>query len=324
MRLVTYTFRGTTRLGALAGDAEVVDLNRACALHRAERGERRARALADFLVPPDMAAFLQAGDPALDAARAALAHVQDHVRAAREAAIASGLLFPTDEPGFRLEAPVPRPGKVLAVGVNYKDHAEEAKIPLPERPIIFTKVSSCVIGTGAPIHRPRVSTKLDFEGELCVVIGKHARHVAAADADGCVAGYMIGNDVSVRDWQFHSPTWVMGKSFDTHGPTGPWLVTRDEVPEPGRLQLRTWVNGVLKQDASTGAMIFGVGALVEYVSQAFTLEPGDVIFTGTPAGVGSTRSPREWLKAGDVVRVEITGLGVLENLVADEPAGRPG
>jgi len=185
-------------------------------------------------------------------------------------------------------------------------------------------VSSCVIGTGAPIHRPRVSTKLDFEGELCVVIGKHARHVAAAEADGCVAGYMIGNDVSVRDWQFHSPTWVMGKSFDTHGPTGPWLVTRDEVPEPGRLQLRTWVNGVLKQDASTGAMIFGVGALVEYVSQAFTLEPGDVIFTGTPAGVGSTRSPREWLKAGDVVRVEITGLGVLENLVADEPAGRPG
>ncbi|TMA77523.1 MAG: fumarylacetoacetate hydrolase family protein [Deltaproteobacteria bacterium] len=305
MRLVTYTFRGTTRLGALAGDAEVVDLNRACALHRAERGERRARALADFLVPPDMTAFLQAGDPALDAARAALAHVQDHVRAAREAAIASGLLFPTDDPGFRLEAPVPRPGKVLAVGVNYKDHAEEAKIPLPERPIIFTKVSSCVIGTGAPIHRPRVSTKLDFEGELCVVIGKHARHVAAAEADGCVAGYMIGNDVSVRDWQFHSPTWVMGKSFDTHGPTGPWLV-------------------VLKQDASTGAMIFGVGALVEYVSQAFTLEPGDVIFTGTPAGVGSTRSPREWLKPGDAVRVEITGLGVLENLVADEPAGRPG
>src|SRR5947199_57994 len=242
MRLVTYTFRGTTRLGALVGDAEVVDLNRACALHRAERGERRARALADFLVPPDMPAFLQAGDPAMDAARAALAHVREHL-----------------------------------------------------------------------------GTQLDFEGELCVVIGKHARHVAAADADTCVAGYMVGNDVSVRDWQFHSPTWVMGKSFDTHGPTGPWLVTRDEVPDPASLRLQTWVNGVLKQDASTGAMIFGVGPLVEYVSQAFTLEPGDVIFTGTPAGVGSTRSPREWLKAGDVVRVEITGLGVLENRVVDEP-----
>jgi 2-keto-4-pentenoate hydratase/2-oxohepta-3-ene-1,7-dioic acid hydratase in catechol pathway len=319
MRLVTYTSRGTTRLGALAGDAGVVDLNRACALHRAERGERRARALADFLVPPEMLAFLQAGDPALDAARAALASLQDHLRTQRDAALASGLLFHIDEPGFRLEAPVPRPGKVLAVGVNYKDHAEEAKIALPERPIIFAKMSSCIVGTGAPIHRPRVSTKLDFEGELCVVIGKHARHVAAAEADGYVAGYMVGNDVSVRDWQFHSPTWIMGKSFDTHGPTGPWLVTRDEVPDPTNLRLRTWVNGVLKQDASTSAMIFGVGALVEYVSTAFTLEPGDVIFTGTPAGVGSTRSPREWLKAGDVVRVEVTGLGVLENPVADEP-----
>jgi len=286
MRLVTYTFRGTMRLGALVGDAEVVDLNRACALHRAERGKRRARALADFLVPTDMLAFLQAGDPAPDAARAALAHVREHLRTRRDAATASGLLLRTDEPGFRLEAPVPRPGKVLAVGVNYKDHAEEAKIPLPERPIIFAKVSSCVIGTGAPINRPRVSTKLDFEGELCVVIGKHARHVAAADADGCVAGYMIGNDVSVRDWQFHSPTWIMGKSFDTRGPTGPWLVTRDEVPDPASLRLKTWVNGVLKQDASTGAMIFGVGILIEYVSQAFTLEPGDVIFTGTPAGRG--------------------------------------
>ncbi len=203
--------------------------------------------------------------------------------------------------------------------LDREDDAEEAKIALPERPIIFAKMSSCVVGTGAPIHRPRVSTKLDFEGELCVVIGKHARHVAAAEADGYVAGYMVGNDVSVRDWQFHSPTWIMGKSFDTHGPTGPWLVTRDEVPDPANLGLRTWVNGVLKQDASTSAMIFGVGALVEYVSTAFTLEPGDVIFTGTPAGVGSTRSPREWLKAGDVVRVEITGLGVLENPVADEP-----
>jgi len=314
MRLVTYTFRGTTRLGALVGDGEVVDLNRACALHRAERGERRARALADFLVPPDMLAFLQAGDPALDAARAALAHLASH----RDTALASDLLFRTDEPGFRLEAPVPRPGKVLAVGVNYKDHAEEAKIAVPERPIIFAKMPSCVVGPGASIHRPRVSTKLDFEGELCVVIGKHARHVRADDADAHVVGYMVGNDVSVRDWQFHSPTWIMGKSFDTHGPTGPWLVTRDEVPDAATLRLRTWVNGVLKQDASTGAMIFGVGALLEYLSTAFTLEPGDVIFTGTPAGVGSTRSPREWLGVGDVVRVEISGLGVLENRVVEE------
>jgi 2-keto-4-pentenoate hydratase/2-oxohepta-3-ene-1,7-dioic acid hydratase in catechol pathway len=321
MRLVTYTFRGTTRLGAVVSDAEVVDLNRACALHRAERGERRARALADFLVPADMPAFLAAGEPALDAARAALAHVAEDVCARADEARAAGLLFRLDEPGFRLEAPVPRPGKVLAVGVNYKDHAAEAKIDLPTRPMIFSKVTTCMNGPGRPIHRPRVSAFLDWEGELCFVIGKHARHVPAARALEHVAGYMVGNDVSVRDWQVHSRTMMMGKSFDTHGPTGPWLVTRDEVPDPHALDLKTWVNGVLKQDSNTRHLIFGVEPLIEYLSDAFTLEPGDVVFTGTPSGVGFARSPREFLKAGDVVRVEITGLGALENPVVDEPEG---
>jgi 2-keto-4-pentenoate hydratase/2-oxohepta-3-ene-1,7-dioic acid hydratase in catechol pathway len=319
MRLVTYTFRGTTRLGAMLGDHDVIDLNRACALHRAERGERRARALADFLVPADMLAFLQAGDPALDAGRAALAFVQDGVRAGRDGAMAAGLLFRLDEPGFRLEAPVPRPGKVLAVGVNYKDHSAETGIPIPKRPMIFSKVATCVTGPGLPVHKPHFSPFLDWEGELCFVVGKHARHVPADRALEHVAGYMIGDDVSVRDWQVHSQTMMMGKSFDTHGPTGPWLVTRDEVPDPGTLDLKTWVNGVLKQSSNTDQLIFGVPALVEYLSQAFTLEPGDVVFTGTPSGVGVARDPKEFLKAGDVVRVEITGLGVLENPVVDDP-----
>ena len=318
MRLVTYALRGTTRLGAMRGDREVIDLNRACALHRAERDERRARALADFLVPSDMLPFLQAGEPALDAARAALAHVEEHVRTRTEEAIAAGLLLRLDEPGVRLEAPLPRPGKVLVVGVNYKDHAAETKIELPKHPMIFSKVTTCVNGPGRPIHRPRVSAFLDWEGELCFVIGKHARHVPAARALEHVAGYMIGNDVSVRDWQVHSRTMMMGKSFDTHGPIGPWLVTRDEVPDPHVLDLKTWVNGVLKQDSNTRHLIFGVEALIEYLSQAFTLEPGDVVFTGTPSGVGFARSPREFMKAGDVVRVEITGLGGLENPVVDE------
>ena len=275
--------------------------------------------LADFLVPADMPAFLDAGDPAMEGARAALAWAEAHVRAHGDEARAAGLLFDLDEPGLRLEAPVRRPGKVLALGLNYKSHAEEAKLEIPQRPLVFAKVSSCITGPGAPIHRPTASTRLDFEGELCVVIGRRARHVVAADAFAYVAGYMVGNDVSVRDWQFHSPTWMMGKGFDTHGPTGPWLVTRDEVPDPAALRLRTWVNGVCKQDACTAEMIFDVGAVLEYLSQAFTLEPGDVIFTGTPAGVGSTRSPREWLAAGDVVRIEISGLGALENPVVDEP-----
>jgi 2-keto-4-pentenoate hydratase/2-oxohepta-3-ene-1,7-dioic acid hydratase in catechol pathway len=319
MRLVTYTFRGTTRLGAMLGDAAVVDLNRACALHRAGRGERRAQALADFLVPADMLSFLQAGDPALDAARAALAHVAEDLHAHADAAQADGLLFRLDEPGFRLEAPVPRPGKVLAVGVNYRDHAAEAKMELPKHPMIFSKVTTCVNRPGGAIHRPRVSAFLDWEGELCFVVGRYARHVPAARALEHVAGYMVGDDVSVRDWQVHSRTMMMGKSFDTHGPIGPWLVTRDEVPDPHVLDLRTWVNGVVKQDSNTRHLIFGVGALIEYLSQAFTLEPGDVVFTGTPSGVGFARTPREFLQAGDVVRVEITGLGALENPVVDEP-----
>src|SRR5438552_11252865 len=156
MRLGTYTFRGTTRLGALVSDAEVVDLNRACALHRAERGEERAHVLADFLVPPDMLAFLRAGDPAIDAARSAFAHAAAYVARHRDEALAAGLLFAGTEPGFRLEAPVPRPGKILAVGVNYKDHSAETGIPLPKRPMIFAKAATCANAPGMPIPRPTV------------------------------------------------------------------------------------------------------------------------------------------------------------------------
>jgi len=175
VRLVTYTARGTTRLGAMLDDVDVVDLNRACA-------RDRTRAIADFLVPPEMLAFLAGGEPAMEAARSALARVQDHLRMHRDAALAEGLLFGLGEPGVRLEAPVPRPGKVLAVGVNYKDHAAETKIEAPKRPMIFAKVSTCITGPGMPIHRPKVSPFLDWEGELCFVIGRRARHVAAADA----------------------------------------------------------------------------------------------------------------------------------------------
>jgi 2-keto-4-pentenoate hydratase/2-oxohepta-3-ene-1,7-dioic acid hydratase in catechol pathway len=191
MRLVTYTHRGTTRLGAMLGDVQVVDLNRACACQRTERGEGRARVLADFLVPADMPAFLDAGDPAMEGARAALAWAETHVRAHRDEARAAGLLFDLDEPGLRLEAPVRRPGKVLTLGLNYKSHAEEAKLDIPQRPLVFAKVSSCITGPGVPIHRPKASTRLDFEGELCVVIGRRARHVVAADALAHVAGYMV-------------------------------------------------------------------------------------------------------------------------------------
>lgn len=220
MRLVTYTFRGTTRLGAMSGDGEVIDLARASA-----RGTGAP-------VPDDMLALLQQGDGGMRAARQALAAGQEHARRSRIQALAAGVLFETREAGFQLEAPLRRPGKVLAIGLNYRDHAAESKMEIPKQPVVFSKVSSCITGPGMPIYRPRVSAALDWEGEFCFVIGRRARHVKAADALDYVAGYTVGDDVSVRDWQFHSGTWMMGKGFDTHGPLGPWIVTRDEIPDP--------------------------------------------------------------------------------------------
>jgi acylpyruvate hydrolase len=318
MRLCTFTSRGATRLGALCGDGEVVDLNRAYEARLVKRGDTRAREVAWARVPPEMVAFLEGGEASMDAARHAIAHVEEVAARDPQRAFAEGLLVERAEPGFRLDAPVPRPRTVLAVGVNYKDHADEAGFELPKRPVLFGKVSGCVIGPGAAIVRPRVSRLLDWEGELCFVVGKRARHVPAAEALEYVAGFTIGNDVSVRDWQFHSQTMMMGKSFDTHGPLGPALVTRDEVPDYRDLDLRTLVNGEVKQDSNTRHLIFGVEQTLEYVTQAFTLHPGDVVFTGTPSGIGGSRRPPEFLKAGDVVRVEIAGLGALENPVVDE------
>jgi 2-keto-4-pentenoate hydratase/2-oxohepta-3-ene-1,7-dioic acid hydratase in catechol pathway len=218
-----------------------------------------------------------------------------------------------------LNAPVPRPGKALAIGLNYRDHAEESGQQIPKYPVVFAKVSTCITGPGAPIERPLASVAVDWEAELCFVIGRRGRHIPAADAMRHVAGFMCGNDVSVRDWQFHNPTWVMGKGFDTHGPTGPWLVTSDEV-DPRNLDIKCLVNGALMQSSNTSQLIFDIPAIIEYLSTAFTLEPGDVVFTGTPAGVGISRKPPVFLKAGDVVRVEIDGLGALENHVVDEAA----
>ena len=319
MRLCTFTSRGETRLGALRGEDQVVDLNRCYRARLISRGEGRAREEADVRVPGDMLAFLEVGEAAMAAARHAIAHADEVATAAPDVALATGLLVNRSETGFRLEAPVPRPGTVLAVGVNYRDHAAEAEMEIPERPLLFSKVSRCIVGPDDEIVRPRVSPFLDWEGELCFVVGKRARHVSVGEALDYVAGFTIGHDVSVRDWQFHSQTMMMGKSFDTHGPIGPALVTCDEVPDYRDLDLRTLVNGEVKQDSNTRHLIFGVEEVMEYVTQALTLYPGDVVFTGTPSGIGGSRRPPEFLKDGDVVRVEISGLGALENRVVDEP-----
>lgn len=219
----------------------------------------------------------------------------------------------------RLLAPIARPPKFLAAGLNFSDHLEETGMARPSSPVFFNKQSTCVVGPHDDVHKPRVSDLLDFEGELGVVIGTRCRHVPAAAAFEVVAGYLVVNDVTVRDWQLNSPTMTLGKSFDTHGPTGPWLTTADEIADPHDLRIRTWLNDQLVQDGSTRDMIFDIPTQIAALSTAFTLEPGDIIATGTPAGVGIVRQPPLWMKAGDVVRVEIDGLGALRNTIIDEP-----
>jgi 2-keto-4-pentenoate hydratase/2-oxohepta-3-ene-1,7-dioic acid hydratase in catechol pathway len=215
------------------------------------------------------------------------------------------------------------PRKYLAIALNYADHIAESGMEAPEVPMFFNKQVTCVVGPGAEIHRPRVSDKLDYEGELAIVIGRRCRHVPVADAHEAIAGYTIANDVSVRDWQMRAMTMTIGKSFDTHGPLGPWLVTGDELGDPQQLGIRTFVNDEQRQDGNTGDMVFDCFQQVSHLSEAFTLEPGDVIATGTPAGVGSTVQPfpSGFMKAGDTVRIEIDGIGELRNSVVEEPDG---
>ncbi|WP_347987846.1 fumarylacetoacetate hydrolase family protein [Methylomonas sp. AM2-LC] len=219
----------------------------------------------------------------------------------------------------KILSPVLRPGKFLGLGLNYPDHISETGFQKPEYPTIFTKQSTCVIGTEEAIHCPSVSEKLDYEGELAVVIGQRCRHVNVEDAHQVIAGYTICNDVTVRDWQQRSPTWTLGKSFDTHGPLGPYLVTVDEIVDPHNLTLKTWVDGELRQNANTSEMIFNCYETIAYLTQVMTLEPGDVISTGTPSGVGVKMKPRGYLRPGQVVRIEIEGIGVLTNPVIAEP-----
>ena len=218
----------------------------------------------------------------------------------------------------RLLAPLERPGKYLAIGMNYAKHMEEAKRlgqPTPSQQFWFNKQTSCIAGPYDDIE-PGVTHMLDYEAELGVVIGKPAKGVSEADAKTHVFGYVVANDVSARDWQRHSPTFTMGKSFDTHGPIGPWIVTADEIADPHALKIRCLVNGEVRQDSDTSQLIYNVWQQIAYLSTAFTLEPGDLLATGTPEGVGVGMTPPTFLKPGDVVRCEVEGVGAIENRVA--------
>jgi 2,4-didehydro-3-deoxy-L-rhamnonate hydrolase len=220
-----------------------------------------------------------------------------------------------------LGPPVPDPEKILCLGLNYHAHAQESAMEIPPAPILFAKFRNALIGPGVPIPLPAASSKVDYEGELAVVIGRRCKHVDAAHALSCVAGYMILNDISARDLQLQTPQWTAGKAVDGFAPCGPALVTADEVEDPQSLVLTTRLNGEVMQQADTGQMIFSVAETIEFISRLMTLEVGDIVATGTPEGVGAARTPPVFLTAGDEVEVEISGLGVLRNPVGREAPG---
>jgi 2-keto-4-pentenoate hydratase/2-oxohepta-3-ene-1,7-dioic acid hydratase in catechol pathway len=219
-----------------------------------------------------------------------------------------------------LLAPVPRPGKILGIGLNYADHVEESGMARPSDPLWFAKMPTSATGPFAPVDLPRVSEQLDYEAELAFVVGRRCRHVPRDRAHEVIFGYCVANDVSVRDWQLQTSQFTIGKSFDTHAPFGPWIVTADAVADPHALSIRCFVNGEKRQDSNTSQLIFDCYAQVEHLSKAMTLEPGDVILTGTPGGVGVAMKPPRWLRAGDRVQVQIDGIGTIENVVQAEPA----
>ena len=287
MRLCTFSTNGEARLGAETSRG-IVDLR-----------------AADPGLPATLLALLEGGDEALARARRAIdASGDEHVRPR-----GSVTLLP----------PIANPSKIVCVGLNYRDHAAEVKLELPEYVTIFAKWPNTLVGDGAPIVIPRLSHRVDYEAELAFVIGKRARNVPEERGLSVVAGYMNFNDVSVRDYQTRTSQWSFGKCFDTHGPCGPVLVTRDEVPDPQSLRIRCSIDGETLQDSNTSQMVFSVARLVAELTAVMTLEPGDIVATGTPAGVGTSRQPRRWIRPGERVRVEIDGLGVLENpAVAEE------
>jgi len=250
--------------------------------------------LAGVFLPEARSLVERAADPAL-----------------RERLRAGGALLARDS--VELLAPVPRPGKIVCIGLNYKDHAAESNSPLPARPLVFSKFSTCACASGATIRIPPGSLNVDYEAELGVVIGRRASRVSAEHASEHVLGYVNFNDVSARDFQFKDGQWQRGKSCDTFAPFGEYIATTDEIPDPHKLRIRLRLNGKTMQDSNTDQLVFGVPALIESISQHITLEPGDVIATGTPPGVGFARKPPVWLRPGDVVEVEIDGLGILRN-----------
>jgi acylpyruvate hydrolase len=306
MKLVTYEYRGERRAGVVEGDW-VVDVARAHARrHGSGPAEQRTAAA---LVPSDARGIIEGGA----ATRAAIDEALAEFGGDTEAWSTSGRAVPLAD--VRLWAPVPDPQKIICLGRNYKAHAEEAGGEVPPAPELFVKFANTLVGHDWPIELPPISDEVDYEAELAVVIGDRCKDVQAADALSHVYGYSIMHDVSARDYQLRTSQWLAGKSMDTFGPFGPWIVTADEIPNPQTLQMRLTIGGEVLQDANTASMVFSVAEAIAFISSVMTLEPGDVISTGTPEGVGMARTPQRYLRNGDVVDITIDRIGTLSNPV---------
>ncbi len=299
MKLVRFSTQNETSIGFLL-DEKVFDLNRAMVAAGETPG-----AWGD-----SMRSFLSSGEDAMKRAKAGLAYVQSHPEYALK-----GEPYIFAQSSVHLGPPVHDPAKILCIGQNYRDHCLEQNQPFPERPILFAKYPNTLIGDRDNVILPISSDQVDYEAELAFVIGKRAKRVSAEDALSYVAGYMCFNDVTARDIQMRDKQWVRGKTFDTFAPTGPALVTTDEIPEPGNLNISLTLNGVLMQNSNTSNLIFGVEYLVRNLSEEITLEPGDIVTTGTPGGVGVWRKPPVFLKSGDEVSMTVEGLGTLTNRI---------
>ncbi|MBM4762953.1 fumarylacetoacetate hydrolase family protein [Bacillus sp. B15-48] len=310
MKLVTFTQNGFTRTGTLIAESnKVVDLNYAYQALLQQQGKYRYEKIADAYVPANMTELLQGGKESLSYVQEAIVFALNN-----ENAFTHKLIYNFDE--VKIEAPVPAPGKMICVGHNYRDHILEMGRELPPYPVIFAKFANTVVGPQDDIPFYPVSELLDYEAEFAFVIGKKARNVSQEDALDYVAGYTIVNDVTYRDIQRRTLQWLQGKTVEGSAPMGPWLVTTDELTNPSGLEMVLTVNGEERQRANTDNLVFSVQYLVEFLSNLMSLEPGDVILTGTPGGVGFARKPQTFLKDGDIVKIEIDKIGVLENKVS--------
>jgi 2-keto-4-pentenoate hydratase/2-oxohepta-3-ene-1,7-dioic acid hydratase in catechol pathway len=306
MKLVSFSKNGTPRIGTILGETDIIDLGRAWALYKAEAKNVR------FDMPDSMIGLLQTGDDGLGAVRT----VRDFIETTRKTASGKLREVVRNLESVKLEAPIQNPRKIICLGRNYAEHAKEGGAEAPGRPMLFCKAPTAIIGPGDPVIYPKITSQLDYEIELAVVIGKKGKEIPEETAYDYVAGYMILNDVSARDLQQGDRQWFRGKSLDTFAPTGPWIVLKDEIPDPGDLKMQMKVNGELRQDSSTKHMIFKVPQIIAFISEGITLEPGDIISTGTPSGVGVYMKPEpKLLKVGDRMEAWIEKIGVLKNTV---------